>query len=208
MKPVKLGAVMLFHPLYAIDLIKRDTKAYSRFPSFLLLFAAVVARIVTILTQNYTVSGMELGDVNFLLDVLIILVPFGTWILVNYFMTEILSGESSLGEIMAYSSYALLPYIVTTPVFIALSWAMSEGLMAFYTLGQLLVGAWVVILLFLGVMRANEYGFWKAVGVSLLLVVSMLLLWALLILFFALISQTYMVISEVLYEFNIWRISQ
>lgn len=207
MEAIKLGALVIFHPLYAVDLIKRNSKKYSRIPALCLLLLTLIARIITILCQNYTVSGIELADVNFLLDILVILVPFGSWILVNYYMTEILSGESRLGDIVSYTAYALLPYILTTPIFIAASWAMSDGLMPFYRLAETLVFAWVGILLFIGLMRSNDYGFWQAVLVALILIIFILLVWALLILFFALISQTYMVITELLYEINIWGIA-
>lgn len=203
MRAMKLGAVFLFHPLYAVDIVKRDSRRYAGLPALVLLISALLMRTLSLMLCCYTVSGTEWRDVDLPLELFLLVAALGTWVLVNYFMTEILSGSSTLYEIVSYTAYALLPYILTAPLFIAVSWVMSESLMPFYRLAQTAVFVWAGLLLFLGLMRANDYGFWRAVLVLLILVIAMLLVWALLLLFMTLVSQAVMLVKEVLYEIDL-----
>lgn len=199
----KLGVSILFHPLYSMDIIKRERKRYCYLPSALILLAVVLERVAQLFLQNYAVSGMELQDVNFLLDILMILLPVVTYVGVTYYMTGILSGEARLGEIVASSAYAFVPYLILTPILTLASWGMSEGMLPFYRMLEAAVLVWVLVLFFLGLLRLNDYGFWRSVLVALIIVVFMLLVWGLFLLFFALTCQLYMIIKEFLYEITI-----
>lgn len=202
-RALKLGVSMLFHPLYSMDIIKRERKRYCYWPAALIMLAVVLERIGQLVLQNYAVSGMELQDVNFLLDIMVILLPVITYIGVAYYMTGILSGEARLGEIVASSAYAFVPYLLLTPLLTAASWGMSEGLLPFYRMLEAGVLIWVVVLFFLGLLRLNDYGFWQSVLVGLIIVIFMLLVWGLFLLFFALTCQLYMIVKEFLYEITI-----
>ncbi len=205
-KALKLALLMLYHPLEAIDLFKRYRRGfYGGAFGIALLIPAV--RLLQIFGENYAVAGRELTEVNFLLEILVFAAPIATFVLVNSWITGILSGESGLDEIFGYTMYAFVPYLVMTPLLTGISWLLSADLSAFYTLLQTAMWGWVLLLLFLGILRSNDYSFGKSLLVTGIIVIFMLLVWALLMLFFALSCQLYLFIREIVYEITVRQIS-
>ena len=59
---------------------------------------------------------------------------------------------------------------------------------------------WMVILLFASLMVLNDYSFSKALGITLLSLIAVIILWAVLILLFSLTVQMFLLLSNLFKE--------
>lgn len=181
--------LMIFHPLDNIDIIKRDKKrTLWAVPLFTLL--AVVVNYTYIFYAHYSLNSKSPADANILLELAMVLVPFFSWILCAYLISAISSGESTFKELMVASSYAFVPYIILKPIIGIFSNVLSYGEIGLYNLLTLVALGWTLILLFTVFKRLNDYGFFKAVGVTLLSILMIVIMWAVILLLMSLTIQT------------------
>ena len=202
MDALKLSLCIIFHPLYTMDLIKRRHASLWKLPSLILFILAILSMVLNLTMENYAVSGRKLQDINLGYELLFLLLPVISWIFVSTMITGIMSGEARVTEIIAATAYSFVPYIIGNVVLTAVSWAVSDGSAVFYQMARGLMLIWVLLLIFISLLRLNNYSFGKSLLVTLIVVLSMVILWALLLLFFALTCQSVMTISELITEIS------
>ena len=114
----------------------------------------------------------------------------------------ICGGESTIMETITISVYSLAPYIVFTPVMIAISHILSISELAFFNGMNIAIIAWVVVLLFVGFMQSNGLKFSHALGFTLLSIVAMALIAITVLLAFGLGAQIVKFVQELVAEFK------
>ena len=118
-----------------------------------------------------------------------VVVPLFSWVVGSYLMTAITSGESTFLEILIASAYALVPYIVITPVLALVSNLLGSGEAGVYQALRTITLLWVILLLLLALQRLNDYSIKKTVGVAVLSVAAVIVMWAVCLLLFSLTVQ-------------------
>ena len=116
-------------------------------------------------TANYNALYTLLGSVGVLL----------LWVIVNWAICILNDGKGSLKEVFTMSAYCMTPMIVYSVVFIVASHLIPASSTSTFGVLSTIVAIYTVLLLLLGMTVVHEYSFFKAMGMSLLTVVCMLL---------------------------------
>lgn len=197
---LKLAAMVLFHPIAAFEYIKRkrETISYLTIPVIILL--ALVVQIISIYGTHYPLSTVNLRNANIVFECAKILLPVVTWGVASYAMTTILDGETKFLEAMLATCYAIIPFLIITPLLTLLSRILEKGQSGLYygIYGAMLF--WIVAMLLTALKEMNHYSVGKTAVVTLLSLFTMMLIWASTALLFSLSMQFITFVKEVIVE--------
>lgn len=203
MDGLKTALMIMFHPIRGFTVIKEKREDFNYTPTLILFILILMARFIDIYYTHYPLSKLNPRETNLWTEFARMLIPLFTWTIGCYAMTTINEGKTVLKEQLASTAYAMLPYIVLTPIIALLSHFMSaknSGL--FYRL-QFIKWAWVIILFFISTATMNEYKFWKTVGVCMLGILSVVIIWLLIGLFYSLGDQIVVFAKELVSEIKL-----
>ncbi len=134
-------------------------------------------------------------------------VYFAAWCVGNWAVCTLLDGEGTLRNIAIYSSYALIPYILSTFVNVILSHILVQDEAVFFHLVYYTGLLWTGLLLFNAVKAVHQYSFTKTVIAILLTLCAMLVILFLAVLFLSLFQKVYVffysVFTEILYRIRV-----
>lgn len=201
MKSLKLCLMTLYHPIVVTEHIKKQRgQRMNWLPVIILLALALGVRILSIYGTHYPLASVSVRKANLLLECGKLFVPVLTWVLASYMMTTILDGETLFTETLLFSSYALVPYIVFTPILTLASRIMEGGQLGLYASMEVIILGWVVMLMILALKEMNGYTVGKTVLMIGLSLFTMLMIWAMVILLFTIASQFVDMVKEMFYE--------
>lgn len=201
MKSLKLCLMTLYHPIVVTEHIKKQRgQRMNWLPVIVLLLLALGVRILSIYGTHYPLASVSVRKANLLLECGKLFVPVLTWVLASYMMTTILDGETLFSETLLFSAYALVPYIVFTPILTLASRIMENGQMGLYASMEVIILGWVVMLMILALKEMNGYTMGKTVLMICLSLFTMVMIWAMVILLFTIASQFVGMIKEMFYE--------
>ena len=201
MKSLKLCLMTLYHPIVVTEHIKRQRdRIMNWMPVIVLLLLALGVRILSIYGTHYPLAAVSVRKANLLLECGKLFVPVLTWVLASYAMTTILDGETLLTETLLFSSYALVPYILFTPVLTLASHLMDVNQIALYTSLEVIILGWVVLLMIIALKEMNGYSMGKTTAVIGLSLFTMVMIWAVVILLYTISSQFVGMVKEIFYE--------
>jgi len=165
-----------------------------------LLAIAVAIRMATLNVVSFHYSTIDPEDINFLLEVSRILVPFFTWVIANYGVSAIFYGEGKLKVVAASSAYCLLPYIlIALPLAIASNILTSDEA-ALYNGVQGLMFWWMGLLFYLKVKVVHDFDFGKAFLAAALSVFGMVAIFGISALTYFMSNRVIRFLWEVGYE--------
>ena len=191
----------LYHPVVVTEHIKKQRgKRMNWAPVIILLLLALGVRILSIYGTHYPLASVSVRKANLLLECGKLFVPVLTWVLASYMMTTILDGETLFTETLLFSSYALTPYIVFTPILTLASRIMDNGQSGLFATLEMIILGWVVLLMILALKEMNGYSMGKTVGMIFLTLFTMVMIWAMVILLFTIASQFVGMVREMFYE--------
>lgn len=201
MKSLKLCLMTLYHPLVVAEYIKRErSRKMNWVPVIVLLLLALGVRILSIYGTHYPLAAVSVRKANLLLECGKLFVPVLTWVLASYMMTTILDGETLFTETLLFSSYALTPYIVFTPILTLASRIMENSQIGLFGTLEVIILGWVVLLMILALKEMNGYSVGKTVLMIFLSLFTMVMIWAMVILMFTIASQFLSMLKEMFYE--------
>ena len=93
--------------------------------------------------------------------------------------------------------YSMMPFVIFTPVYTAMSYVLSQNEAGFYNALQAFMWIWIIVLLVLCVNMLNNYSFGKTIGVCIISLLVMALIWAIGFLFIAIVSEVWKFVSEI-----------
>lgn len=198
---LKLCLMTLYHPVVVTEYIKKQRgKRINWLPVVVLLLLALGVRILSIYGTHYPLAAVSVRKANLLLECGKLFVPVLTWVLASYMMTTILDGETLFSETLLFSSYALTPYIVFTPILTLTSRVMENSQGGLFATMELFVLAWVVVLMIVALKEMNGYSAGKTVLLICLSLFTMVMIWAMVVLLFTIASQFVDMVKEMFYE--------
>lgn len=191
----------LYHPVVVTEHIKKQRgQKMNWMPVIILLLLTLAVRILSIYGTHYPLASVSVRKANLLLECGKLFVPVLTWVLASYMMTTILDGETLFTETLLFSSYALTPYIVFTPILTLASRIMDNSQLGLFAALEVIILGWVVLLMILALKEMNGYSMGKTVLMILLTLFTMVMIWAMLILLFTIASQFVGMVREMFYE--------
>lgn len=191
---------ILFHPIDCCYLVKRKRKDISIWYGIIILAIAALLRVISVYATHYPLNSTLPDESNIFVLLGVLLLPGISWIVASYSTTTLMSGEVSFKEIFTLGSLCYVPYIILTPIKLIVSHLFSGESEGFYVAFGIAVVVWMVLLQFVCFMVANDYGFLKAIAVSLVSLIVAILIWAFIILIFVFVAQFVIFIEEIIME--------
>lgn len=180
--------LVLIHPLTTLEELK-----YQRYTNWgmagILTAVLFVERVASRQLTGFRFNEYQADTLNIAVELLLTVAPCVLFCLANWACCSILSGEGRFGEIVTFSSFALIPYLLFQIAGIALSnvLTLAEGdfLNWFLLIGTL----WSVFLLFQAVRIVHQYTVGKTILLILLSLAGILIILFICLLLFSLFQQ-------------------
>ncbi len=200
MNALKLAAVTIFHPMVAFTYMKKDRTKFNWKPAVIILVLLAFSKIFSLYFTHYPLATKDIKDANLLIECAVIIVPLISWVIASYAMTTILDGEVKLSECFTACCYSMLPYVYfTIPLTIA-THLMDTGSAGTYNTLMTVAYIWILINMIVNLKVMNNYTVGKTALVILLSLFTMVLLWAVVFLFYALSMRFVSFVLEVAEE--------
>lgn len=200
---VKLCFSALFHPCETFENVRYMRGHLKLSPPFIFLGLTIVVRIIYMHIVHYPLADIELLDASYLLEAMKFLIPFVTFVIAAYAVTSLIDGEVKMQELFFASSLCFAPYFIFTLPLGAFSHVLNSNHSGFYSTMQTIILIWMLFLFFQTVRVMNRYSVKRAVGVTLLSALAMVLIWIVLILVIVLWNQIYIFATGILNELGI-----
>jgi Yip1 domain len=220
---------VLTHPTEAFWELKR-TGDWASVPFMLLLAVLSRMLLMTFMSFHYVFQGVErtnwnlervmqtitatftIGMTNFIYngnpedtsiiqEALRILIPFATWCIAHYAIAMIFYGEGGLKDICVAAAFSLTPFILFAwPASLILTNATTLAERSLYFGVSWIVNFWVIYLFITHIRVIHDFTFKRTIATYILSLITVLIIWALLALVYALTSNTYEFFYELFYE--------
>ncbi len=187
---IKFAFHTIFHPADGFWDMKREKRGSLPFCLLLLLL-----QFVTMVIDEYCVGFIfdtavsETADILFLFAVAV--APVFLFALANLAITTFLEGEGNFKDIFMMACYSLIPAIIIRVVITVLTNVMSLDEKTYISLLTALSFAWVILLLFVGIMSVHNYSMSRTVASAVLTIISMVIIIFLLLLFLDMVSRIF-----------------
>ena len=144
------------HPIDSFYYLKQGTHG-SVVSATVLIALAYLVFIISTIFPGFTFSTVSSKDASLATFSLLFLVPLGLFIVGNYMVSSINSGEGSLKNVYIMTAYALSPYILFTPISFVLTYVLTlnEGFLV--TLTQMATIGYAAVAFYLGIKETHNY---------------------------------------------------
>lgn len=177
-------------PIEAFDEMRHQHKGSLELATvlYLLFFFMVVANRQW---TGYLFNSAHIERLNIFIMMALSLGLVALWIISNMAVCTLSDGEGSLSDVYVVTAYALLPFIIMSPIIIVISNLLVHGEGTYYALLNIVKFGWTGILLFTGNMSAHQFTFKKTVFIAFMTIVGILIILFMMFLGFALVTQLY-----------------
>jgi hypothetical protein len=140
-------------------------------------------------------------DTSILQEGLRILVPFFTWCLAHYAIAMIFYGEGSLKHVAVAGAFSLTPFILFSwPASLILTNTTTLAERSLYFGVSWITQLWVFFLFVTHIRVIHDFTFRRTVATYVIGLITVVIIWALGALVYALTSNTYEFFYEIFYE--------
>ena len=122
------------------------------------------------------------------------------FVLANWCLTSLMDGEGTLKDIYTNVGYALVPLILFNIISVPLSYALVQGEGMYLTTLQSIGMIWTLLLIFSGVLVAQQYGFFKNIVTCLFSIIGMAIIIFVALLCITMYNQIFQFISVIFFE--------
>lgn len=200
MNALKLVAVTIFHPMVAFNYMKKDRTKFDWRPVLTILALLVFTKIFSLYFTHYPLQTVDIKDANLVIECAVVIVPLLSWVLASYAMTTILDGEVKLTECLMACCYSMLPYVFISIPLTVCTHLMDSASAGTYNTIMTVAYVWILIYMIVNLKVMNNYTVGKTVLVIILSLFTMVLLWAVVFLFYALSMRFVSFVTEVAQE--------
>lgn len=178
----------LFHPTDGFSQFK-FRKIQSMRLSAIIVFAWIVGMTLNFFYTGFSFNENRAMDYNVWINLMQTLGVFLLFVIANWAVSTLIDGKGTMSEIIATTSYALIPYIVSIYINLGLSNILCQTESVFIGMVSTIGLLWSALILICGMYSIHQYTFLKTLLALVLTVVGMLIIVFLLILFFGLLQQ-------------------
>lgn len=190
---------LIFHPFSASDEIKRRGRG-SVLSATILLLLAVLANLFKETVSGYIFIGESQSTFSLSVSAMSLIIPVFLWCAASWCLTSLMDGEGSFKDIYISTCTALTPMILLYFPLSLVSNFFTSDEAAFYTFFTTLAVGWVLFLIFFGTLTIHDYSLSKTIVMVILGVIGMMILIFLGVLFFNLLQQMILFVSNIITE--------
>ena len=152
------------------------------------------------LLTHYHLREVDPDQIRVVLEVMRVLLPWAVWVLVSQGLGAIFDGEATFPAILRSTSYALVPYILFTPLAIGLTHVLSLDERWVIDVLLSLIYTWCALLLFLQFKVVHDFPLRKSLRMGLTTLFAMAILFGFGGFLYLVTTQVVRFGWEVLYE--------
>lgn len=197
-KELKYSLYVTVHPFKGFWDIKYE-KEGSLKTAMILLAATILVQIISNLKTGYLFGGVSVYY-NFLRTVASSLFLFFAWCLANWCLTCLSDGKGTFKDIMMFTAYSLVPYIILQFIMVIVSNIFILREQTFYDMLGTLSFVWVAFLLVTGMLTTHHFTLTRTLVVLAFTIVGMIVIALLIILVFTMFQQVLGFVAAVLDE--------
>ena len=187
---LRYSLYMIFHPFDGFWDLKHEKRGNLKTAMIIVAMVAATFILRRQLT-GFILNEVKLSELNIIVEILSIVLPFFLWCVANWCVTTLMDGEGSFRDIVITSAYALVPLVLINVPLIIFSNIITLEEAAFYSFFDVLSLVWTVILLILGTSVVHQYSLTRTFLTCICIVVGMGLIIFIALLFFSLLQQMY-----------------
>ena len=197
--PIQWVGYVVFHPVDGFEDM-RWKKAGSLKIAFIIVFLLFFALIAHERLYGFQFGSVEDKTFSIVPYFMKSMVAFAVWVVGNWAVCTIFSGEGTMRNICIYSAYSLVPFIVQILVNVMLSHVLVRDEAVFMQIIRAVGILWSVLLMFSAVRSVHGYSAAKTFFAIVLTLASALIMLILFVLLLSLIQQIYIFISTIVTE--------
>lgn len=199
MKRLRLLLNILNHPSNEYEDLKYK-KNWDVLLSCIILAVWVIAEILQQQVTDFKFNTNNIQEFNVLYILGATLGLFVLWTLINWSVTTLLDGKGTLKEIWVSCAYALVPYIVTTFLYVIFSQLLTLDEASFLSVLRVIGILYSSFLVLTALRVVHSYSFKKTLACVFITLAGMVFVLFLLILFFGLIQQVILFFQTIYME--------
>lgn len=163
-----------FHPFKGYEELKYS-KLGSILASLICLFVFFLSTVMSGQLRSFHFDRIPAEEFNLFLTLASTIGLFVLFVVCNWASSTLMDGEGNFKEIWCFTSYALIPYIITQVVATVSSHFFSLDESAFYGVIWTVGILWTAAVLFMAIKEAHQYTFGKTILVFLITLLGMYL---------------------------------
>jgi len=187
------------HPIDGSYGIAREGRASWSAPS-IILAVFMIEYVVNKYLCGFLQKEVREGRYEIFSDVGTVLIVMVALTACNYLVCTINEGEGTVKKIYTYFCYSLLPYVVFTPLSFVVSHIVTTNEEFLITLINVLVYAWVLVLVILGIKEVNNYTGKETAKIIGLTIFTILIVALLIFIIYVLWAQVFEFVSAIFGE--------
>jgi len=165
-------------------------------------YAETISRNLTMSMTNFFYSGNP-EDTSVFQEAFRIVIPFATWCLAHYAIAMIFYGEGNLKHICVAGAFCFTPYILFSwPAAMFLTNVTTLSEKGMYYAVSYIVRFWMIYLFFVHIRVIHDFTVRRTIATYILSLITVIIIWGLLALVYALSSNTYEFFYGIFYEFT------
>ncbi len=189
----------LLHPSVGMSEMRYNKKEflpYALLSTFLWYASVVIMRQY----EDYIFNNTNTNNINIFMILATTIGILLVGCIANWAITTLVEGKGTFKNIFIYASYALIPTTIANLIVTVLSQFMVQNEAVFVKTILIVAYAWTAMLMFMGMITVHQFTTKKAILMTLLTAVGMLVIVFLLMLLVVLYSQVSTFITTVSYE--------
>ena len=187
------------HPFEGAQQVKYYNKGSALFATIVL----VVYFIATVCSEIYTGFMYNIMDKSNYSSGFSLIRTFGIvllWTVVNWGLTTLFQGKGNMKQVYIVTCYALIPQIISAILTTVLSNVLVPEESLVITAISVVCLALTAIMLCVGIMTVHEFGFFKFIVMTIVIILGMLVCVFVIMMIFVLIQQLFTFIGTIYKE--------
>jgi tetratricopeptide (TPR) repeat protein len=180
----------------------KENKRVSEQSATIVLILLVVFYFIWFIFTGFIFNANRIEDMNLFLDLALLILPFGLFVVANYMVSTITDGEGRFKHVYIGTVYALSPALVLLLPITLISniLTLNEGFIYYFALQVMIV--WSLVMLFIMIKEVHDFTVAKTFGNIFLTIFAMfiavLVFFVLYVLFDQVFNFIYTMIQEVM----------
>jgi len=200
-KELRYSLTILKHPFDAFLSIRRMNVASLK-SAWIVFGTFITVYIVNLYGTGYLFRTGNASQVW--IELLVVLVVFGLFVVVNYLVSTLADGEGRLRDVFIASSYSLMPFILFVLPMTVFSHVLTYNEEFIYSMYHTVIVSWTVLLLLISITAIHNYTFFETIKYTIIILFGMFLMVLLGVLIYSFVGQLWVfivsLIKEVIYR--------